>query len=1253
MNKKLLYRVLFVIVLFSVNQSIAQDTDGDGIQDSVDVDDDNDGILDAVECGAVYCAESVVNGSFEEPLVSNGTWRLFHEDDVPGWKTTAPDKQIELWYTGFLGAPASEGSQLAELNANQSAALYQELCITGGSKVQWSVKHRGRDGLDVAQVRIGADLASASIVKTMSDDNTAWGSHTGIYNVPEGQDITFFIIEAVSTSSGSISVGNLIDDFSVIVIEEPSCGIDSDGDGLEDKVDIDSDNDGIPDNVEAQTTLGYLPPSGTVNTSGPYIGLWDNYGTGLTPVDTDSDTEPDYKDLNSDNDDYDDVEENGMANSTSAADVDNDGLINPFETNGVKDNVWDVNEDIEDPTDLSILPDSDSNLNSGGDLDYRDAAVVVDYPEFASVDFDGIDDFLNGNSILDGLDEVTIMAWIKIDNDGAHIPKATIVGEDLACRLFVKNGNRVVFGIKTSAGISKVISGGQINYNEWHHVTGIFSGKTGKQIIFIDGEQVKSVIDNNQIGASISATNKWTGNFEVGRISRSVEDRQYFNGEIDEIRVFNIALTQSQVQSMVYQEIKVDSENIKGAIVPKNIIDNETEAVVSSDNLIAYYPMTDIESNQILDYSKNDNELTMNNISTIQQQTAPMPYTTSSDGTWESQSTWLHGGVWDIERLSENKDWCIVKISNDIETTSSHNTFGLIIEEGKTLTVKGSHLIKNSAYLELNGVLDLMDDSQLIQTVHSDLVTSATGRLLRRQEGTASPYWYNYWGSPIGAIGVTGLTNNNAETNNANNTEFGLEMLKDDSGFNCLFTTGLTASGNISTYWLYTFINGVTYWDWKQLDTSTPIKPGVGYTQKGTGIYGNEQQYIFEGKPNNGTILVDAVDVGGEGSVANTTKTEFLLGNPYPSALDIHKFIDDNAGVIDGTLYLWQQWDGTSHNLNEYHGGYAQVNKLGSIRAYQFKGISGENNGSQDGTIIPTRYLPIAQGFVAEIIADGKVEFNNSQRVFILEEDADGTYNNGSTFSKSTDEKSKGKYSRADSKTEASKDSMQKIRLRLNSVSGPETTRELLLGFSDYTTDAFDYGYDAKNTEINNNDLNLELEGANMTMQAYSEITEDKVVPLNFKSSGNNGFEIRIAELENIEEDQPIYLHDKLTGLYFNLRDNNAVYKFSSEQGIFNERFEIVFQNEAQSLSSKESVVEKDFIYFKSTTNTLFAKKLGSDVSKLSLVNMRGQSILEFSNVTQAQLESGIQFKNMSTGVYIVCMRTEENQVIFKKILVS
>jgi hypothetical protein len=364
----------------------------------------------------------------------------------------------------------------------------------------------------------------------------------------------------------------------------------------------------------------------------------------------------------------------------------------------------------------------------------------------------------------------------------------------------------------------------------------------------------------------------------------------------------------------------------------------------------------------------------------------------------------------------------------------------------------------------------------------------------------------------------------------------------------------------------------------------------------------------------------------------------------------VHKFIDDNVGVIDGYLQLWQQWGGSSHNLSEYEGGYAQVNKTGSIRAYQFVSFYGANNGNQDGCIVPTRYLPVGQGFIAEVVADGQVEFNNSQRVFIKESDADGSYSNGSAFSKTG--KDKGAKTEIASKTPEEEEPMQRMRLEFNSVTGPETRHELLLGFSTQTTDAFDYGYDAINTETRNNDLNLDLEGKNMNIQAYGSITTDKVVPLNFKSSGDNSFEIRITEMDNLDESQEIYLRDNLTGTYFDLTQDTA-YSFSSAQGIFNDRFEIVFQSEQQSLSTEESMVTENYIYYQNTTNTLFVKKLNSVVSKLSLINMRGQTVLELLDVSTEQLQNGLQFNNIATGAYVVCMRTEANEVLTKKVIVN
>ncbi len=1019
-------------------------------------------------------------------------------------------------------------------------------------------------------------------------------------------------------------------------------------------LDIDSDGDGIPDNVEAQPTNGYIPPS-NVSASITDLnsnGVDDVYefamgGTDITQLeDTDGDGIKDYLDSDSNNDGTPDIDNNGQSNTVTNVDVDNDGLDDNMDAVTA---YLDVNDEVSigDLSNLvSVFGDTNNNINSGGDLDYRDYFDIIP-PSSATLFFNGTNNYVSGSSFINGLNEITVMAWVK--SATGNSTSMLIAGEDIALKLWLKNGNQPTFSISTN-GISQQSVGACscsiINLNEWHHIAGSFSASTGLIKIYVDGvlKESKSIT-----GSALKVSNNASGVFEIGRFSNKSSNNQYFKGEIDEVRVFKTVLTDDQIQQMVYQEIEDNSGNVKGTVVPKNITDTVTSNPVSWANLLAYYPMTDIKNSLIYDYSGKNNNIRLHNIKTVQEQTAPMPYVSGSNGAWASQSTWLHGDVWDIEDCITNKDWSIIKISNDVTVNHTIKTSGLIIDANKTLTMQGDNLVENRWYLELNGTLNLEQDSQLIQTNHSDLVTSSTGKILRRQEGVASSYWYNYWGSPVGATSATTLIDNNASANNPNNTNFRLELLKDGAGFPVQFTSAYSQAGYISTYWLYTFMNGVTYWDWTKLSRTANIKPGVGYTQKGTGNVGTQEQYIFEGKPNNGTIKIDVTDKGGPGSVASVSATNYLLGNPYPSALDIHKFIDDNAGVISGTLQLWQQWSGSSHYLNEYNGGYAQVNKLGSTRAYQFVGFYGSNNGSQDGTKTPTKYLPVGQGFIAEVIANGQVVFNNGQRVFIKEADANGSYSNGSTFFKNGNSKSKGTET---SSTAQDSLEFQKIRLEFNSVTGPATRRELLLGFSELTSDAYDYGYDAECGDLNNNDLNLNFEGKNMNIQAYSPITDDKVIPLNFKSSGNNSFEIKITELENIDGSQVIYLKDNLTGDYFDLTKDQA-YSFSANAGKFNNRFEIVFQSESKALSVEDTQVTENFIYYKNNEHTIYVKKLNSEVKRFALINTLGQSVIELTNVPQETLNNGLKIPNVSTGTYIAWFRTDDNQVITKKIMIN
>jgi len=179
-------------------------------------------------------SDSLGNGGFETPVVAPDTFTLFAASEVAPWQTTDGADQIEIWGTGFLGVPAAAGNAFAELNANTAGTLYQDVVSTPGSTMSWTLQHRAREGTDVMQVLLGdantADVNGSTgwgfTSADLSDDTTAWGTHTGDYVVPAGQTCTRLAFRAVSTGSGSPSVGNFLDavDFTVTIPAEPEPG---------------------------------------------------------------------------------------------------------------------------------------------------------------------------------------------------------------------------------------------------------------------------------------------------------------------------------------------------------------------------------------------------------------------------------------------------------------------------------------------------------------------------------------------------------------------------------------------------------------------------------------------------------------------------------------------------------------------------------------------------------------------------------------------------------------------------------------------------------------------------------------------------------------------------------------------------------------------------------------------------------------------------------------------------------------------
>jgi hypothetical protein len=81
-------------------------------------------------------------------------------------------------------------------------------------------------------------------------------------------------------------------------------------------------------------------------------------------------------------------------------------------------------------------------------------------------------------------------------------------------------------------------SGVKVRKNEWHHIAYVKSGTTLK--IYVDGNVILTTTSN--VPATVGVNND---PFQIGRFGTS----SYFQGEIDEVRVYRSARTQSQIES--------------------------------------------------------------------------------------------------------------------------------------------------------------------------------------------------------------------------------------------------------------------------------------------------------------------------------------------------------------------------------------------------------------------------------------------------------------------------------------------------------------------------------------------------------------------------------------------------------------------------------------------------------------------------------------------------------------------------------
>lgn len=192
------------------------------------------GQTNSCNCGSF----SLINPSFEQPGVPAGSLQFFNQNSFPGWRTTDPSGRIEIWGSGFGGVPAYQGTNFAELNADNPGSLFQDVATCPGQVYSWGAAHRGRGGIETAALEFGPPGGPYVPIQTMTDGTSAWGTYSGTYVIPAGQTTTR--VRPTAVVATSLSVGNFVDAFQMTPI---FCTTDDDGDGFTELQGDCNDND--------------------------------------------------------------------------------------------------------------------------------------------------------------------------------------------------------------------------------------------------------------------------------------------------------------------------------------------------------------------------------------------------------------------------------------------------------------------------------------------------------------------------------------------------------------------------------------------------------------------------------------------------------------------------------------------------------------------------------------------------------------------------------------------------------------------------------------------------------------------------------------------------------------------------------------------------------------------------------------------------------------------------------------------------
>ena len=128
---------------------------------------------------------------------------------------------------------------------------------------------------------------------------------------------------------------------------------------------------------------------------------------------------------------------------------------------------------------------------------------------------------------------ITVSAWFNSD----ATQTAAIVNKETTQGSLEIASNTPSFKITTGSTLRTVTAGSSVSNSAWHHIVGTYDGSNA--VLYIDGVQAQTV----------AATGTISTNNSVWTIGRDTAGSNYFDGNIDEVKLFSRALSANEVKA--------------------------------------------------------------------------------------------------------------------------------------------------------------------------------------------------------------------------------------------------------------------------------------------------------------------------------------------------------------------------------------------------------------------------------------------------------------------------------------------------------------------------------------------------------------------------------------------------------------------------------------------------------------------------------------------------------------------------------